>query len=104
MAALIMYRLLTKWLVVIMFEEGEKIVHLPFPKVEVKPAVPRELIESRELRNDGVKRALATLPELVMSTIPWKRAMTTESFHNLIGSGYGSFLKAISSCLSLHIG
>ena len=43
-----------------MSEEGEGIRHLPFTKVEVKPAVSRELIEKRELRNDGVKRALAS--------------------------------------------
>ena len=43
-----------------MFKESEEIRHLLLPKVEVKPAVSRELIERRELRNDGVKRALAS--------------------------------------------
>ena len=88
-----MYRLLASWPKIVMFKESEEIRHLLLPKVKVKPEISRELIERRELRNDGVMRALASYPELAISIIPWKKAMTTESFPNLIGIGEGSFLR-----------
>ena len=59
-AASIMYRLLTRWPEMVMDgSEVEEIRHLPCPKVEMKPVISRELIERRELRNEGVKRVSA---------------------------------------------
>ena len=50
----IIYRLFAKWPEMVMLEKGEEIRLLPWPKVDIKPAVSSELMERRELRKEGV--------------------------------------------------